>query len=422
MDTEITGSWAGYVHVLGTVVHGILHEWCAERMTGLSCTDRLADLCHFMSKLRMILLIVLGLLFALGVSVFLYFAISPRIGSDPKGARSERIRASPNQVGGKFRNVQPTNMDMPAGSLLSVMWEFIKGGEGREPKDTIPTVPFDVERWDAVPDSAMAVAWFGHSSLLLKMGGVTFLTDPVFGERASTFSFAGPKRFAYDTHMTAARLPKVDVVLLSHDHYDHLDHGTVLELRTVVERWVMPLGVGAHLEAWGVPAGRITEHDWWDQVTVDGVELTLTPTRHFSGRGLTNRFSTLWGAWVLKAGGKALYFGADSGPDTMFAEVGRLHGPFDLVLLECGAYNDNWADIHMRPEETVAAARDLGAKVLMPIHWAKFSLAMHPWKEPVERLTVSARELGIPVLTPRIGRIVNGPDMGMSERWWDELE
>jgi L-ascorbate metabolism protein UlaG (beta-lactamase superfamily) len=370
----------------------------------------------------MFLLLSLALILVLITLLLLYFRFAEHFGSDPTGARLARIESSPNYRDGKFQNMMVTNMDMPIGSLLSVMWEFIKGGDGREPKDTIPTVPFDLERWDAVPGSAMALAWFGHSSLLLKMGGVTFLTDPVFGERASAFSFAGPKRFVYDSYMTVDQLPKVDVVLLSHDHYDHLDHATILELIPHVDRWVMPLGVGAHLEHWGVPAAQISEHDWWEQLVVDGVELVLTPTRHFSGRGPTNRFSTLWGAWVMKAGGKALYFGADSGPNATFAEVGRRYGPFDLVLLECGAYNENWAEIHMRPEETVAAARDLGAKVLMPIHWAKFSLAMHPWKEPVERVTVSAHEQGVPLLTPRIGRIVNGPDLAQSERWWEEID
>ena len=153
-----------------------------------------------------------------------------------------------------------------------------------------------------------------------------------------------------------------------------------------------------------------------------GVDLSLTPSRHFSGRGLTNRFSTLWGSWVLEGAGKRLYFGADSGPSTTFAEIGQRYGAFDLVLLECGAYNEKWADIYMRPEETAQAAKDLAAKVLMSIHWAKFNLAMHAWKEPVERVSVKALELGIPLLTPRIGRIVNGPNMAVSERWWEAVE
>ncbi|MFZ1693659.1 MAG: MBL fold metallo-hydrolase [Flavobacteriales bacterium] len=363
--------------------------------------------------------ILLGLLAALGLTLVLYFSFAPRIGTNPEGARLERIKASPNQVDGKFQNVVETNMDMPFGTMLGVLWEFVKGGSGREPKDTIPVVDFDAAAWAAVPDSAIAVCWFGHSSLLMKVDGVTFLTDPVFGERASTFSFAGPKRFNYMQHMRVDLLPQVDVVLLSHDHYDHLDHEAILQLKD--KRFIAPLGVGAHLEFWGVPAESITEKDWWESVELGSVKLTLAPSRHFSGRGTTNRFSTLWGSWVLEGRTKRVYFGADSGYSPSFKEVGERFGPFDLALLECGAYNERWSNIHMMPEETAQAAADVKAKVLMPIHWGKFSLAMHAWKEPIERVSAKAAQLGIPLLTPRIGRIVNGPDMKLSERWWDEL-
>ncbi len=370
----------------------------------------------------MFLWILLGTAVVLGTALLLYFGFAPIVGSDPTGERLARIQASPNHRDGRFHNVVETNMDMPIGSMVEVLWEFMKGAEGREPKDTIPTISFDREGWDALPDTAFATAWFGHSSILIKVDGVTFLCDPVFGERASTFSFMGPKRFNYLQHMTVDMLPKVDVVLLSHDHYDHLDYVTVLELKGKVQRWVMPLGTGAHMEHWGVPAEQITEHDWWESVKVEGVRLTLAPARHFTGRGMTNRFSTLWGSWVIEGRTKKIYFGADSGYSPTFKEVGERFGPFDLALLECGAYNERWAEIHMMPEETAQAALDVKANVLMPLHWGKFSLAMHPWKEPVERLALKAKELNVQLLTPRIGRIVNGPDMALSERWWDEVE
>lgn len=371
-------------------------------------------------RVRMTLSVLLLVVLGLGLALVLYFAFAPMVGSNPKGERLARIQASPNYRDGKFQNVVETDMDMTIGTMAKVMWEFATGAEGREPKDTLPTVPFDRAAWEAVPDTSIATAWFGHSSLLIKVDGLTFLCDPVFGERASTFSFMGPKRFSYQQHMSVDLLPKVDVVLLSHDHYDHLDHGTILRLKD--KRFIVPLGVGAHLEHWGVPAANITEKDWWEAVDLGPVKLTLTPSRHFSGRGMTNRFSTLWGAWAIEGRSKKVYFGADSGYSPTFKEVGERFGPFDLVLLECGAYNERWSNIHMMPEETAQAAVDLKAKVLMPIHWGKFSLAMHPWKEPIERVSVKAAELGIPLLTPRIGRIVNGPDVGLSERWWDEVE
>ena len=363
--------------------------------------------------------IVLGSMAALGLALVLYFNFAPRIGADPKGARAERIKRSANQVDGRFRNVAKTSMDMPFSTMAGVLWEFLKGGEGREPKGAIPALEFDAEAWSAVPDSAIAVCWFGHSTLLIKVNGVTFLTDPVFGERASTFSFAGPKRFNCTHHMRVDLLPQVDVVLLSHDHYDHLDHETIVEMRE--KRFIAPLGVGAHLERWGVPVDAITEKDWWERVELGAVTLTLVPSRHFSGRGLTNRFSTLWGSWVIEGRTKRVYFGADSGYSPTFKEVGERFGTIDLALLECGAYNERWSEIHMMPEETAQAAADVKAKVLMPIHWGKFSLAMHPWKEPIERVSAKAAALSIPLLTPRIGRIVNGPDLGLSERWWDEV-
>lgn len=375
-----------------------------------------------MRILRMFLWSLLALVTLLVIAVALYFRFSPRIGSNPEGARLARIQSSPNYREGKFQNVVETDMSIPFKGLLKVLGNMITGGNGQEPTDTIPTVPFDPVAWAHVPDTAIAVSWFGHSSLLLKVDGMTFLTDPVFGERASSFSFLGPKRFNYDRHMSVDQLPHVDVVLLSHDHYDHLDHETILLLKDKVHRWIMPLGVGAHLEYWGVPASEISEHDWWESVQVGPVKLTLAPSRHFTGRSLTNRFSTLWGAWALEGRTKRMFFGADSGFSPSYKEIGDKLGPFDLALLECGAYNENWANIHMMPEETAQAAVEVKARVLMPIHWAKFNLALHPWKEPVERVSVKAKELGLTLLTPRIGRIVNGPDMSLSERWWDEVK
>lgn len=352
--------------------------------------------------------IVAGPIACLALWLLLYFAFAPRIGSNPGGERLTRIRLSPNYRDGRFQNVMETNMDMPMRVMRKVMWEMMKGGDGREPKGVIPTVPFDKQAWEAVPDTSMAMAWFGHSTVLIKIDGITFLTDPVFGERASTFSFAGPRRFNYAQHMSVDLLPHVDVVLLSHDHYDHLDHETIRRLKD--KRFIAPLGVGSHLERWGVPMSAISEFDWWESVAVGNAKLTLAPSRHFSGRNLNNRFSTLWGSWIIAGSTKRIYFGADSGYSSSFAEIGERFGPFDLAMLECGAYNEHWANIHMMPEETAQAAMDLRAKVLMPIHWGKFSLALHPWKEPMERVSRKAVELGMPMLTPRIGAITTDLD------------
>lgn len=370
----------------------------------------------------MILWVLLGIVVVALVAGFLFLRYAETMGAAPTGERLARMQASPYWKDGVFQNPVPTEMDMPIGTMVSATWSMLKGAPGREPVDSLPMERFDAVAWGAVPDTAMATAWFGHSSLLIKIGGRTFLTDPVFSARASSFTWAGPERFKGTEAMSVADLPAVDVVLLSHDHYDHLDHLTIKELvrERPQLRYVAPLGVGAHLERWGVPADAITEVDRWGTAEVGDVQLTLTPTRHFSGRGFA-RNGTLWGGWALKSATRHLLFGADSGYSPAYAEVGERLGPFDLVLLECGAYNTDWAQIHMMPEETAQAAKDLRARVLQPIHWGKFSLALHPWKEPMERLLPAAEKLELPLLTPRLGAIVQDADSSANTRWWEGL-
>lgn len=380
-----------------------------------------------------VLSIILGSCAVLLVSLVLYFRLAPRIGGDPAGERLARIQALPNFRKGALHNLEPTDMNMPFNTMLKVMWTMLRGWDGREPEQAIPIEPFDRDAWERIPDHELGIAWFGHSCVLLKIDGLTFLTDPVFGERASTFTFAGPKRFAYTEHMRVSKLPPVDVVLLSHDHYDHLCYETIHDLVVLRMsgaahdrpkrklRFITALGVGAHLEKWGVDPARITELAWWEEAQVGPVKITFTPTRHFTGRGLTNRFSTLWGAFALQGTHKRIYFGADSGYTATFKEVGERFGPFDLALLECGACSEHWPRIHMFPEETAQAALDLQARVLMPIHWGKFALGLHPWKESIERIMRVPEGSRPPLLTPRIGRIVTGIDTARSERWWEPL-
>ncbi|MBK9274276.1 MAG: MBL fold metallo-hydrolase [Flavobacteriales bacterium] len=359
---------------------------------------------------------------AVVLAVLLYFRTADRIGGDPAGERLERIRSLPNYREGKLHNLEPTDMNMPFTVMLKVMWTMLKGADGREPMAALPTVAFDRGAWDKVPADEVAVCWLGHSCVLIKLNGITFLTDPVFGERASTFTFAGPKRFPYTERVTVDQLPPIDVLLLSHDHYDHLCHETITQLvaKDKVGRTITALGVGAHLERWGVKAASITELAWWEEVVVGPVKLTFAPTRHFTGRGLTNRFSTLWGSFVLE-GSKRIYFGADSGYSKTFKELGDRFGRFDLAMLECGAYSEYWPQIHMFPEQTAQAARDMNADVLMPIHWAQFALGLHPWKESIQRITGTAGEMRLPLFTPRIGRIVSTLGPVSSERWWEEV-
>lgn len=362
-----------------------------------------------------------------------YFRTASRIGGNPSGELLKRIQGLPNYRDGKLHNLEHTDMNMPFTTMLKVMWTMLNGGKEREPEQPIPVVPFDRAAWEALPVNKVAVCWLGHSTVLIKIDGVTFLTDPVFGERASTFTFAGPRRFMYTEHMEVARLPWVDFVLLSHDHYDHLCYETIRDLTVlrmsgaaqhrpaVPLTFIAALGVGAHLEKWGVPFDRITEVEWNQQVEANGVMITFLPSRHFTGRSMTNRFSTLWGSFVLEGKSKRVYFGADSGYTSTFKELGERFGRFDLALLECGAYSAYWPQIHMFPEETAQAARDLHADVLMPIHWGKFALGLHPWKESIERVSKKAEEMELPLLTPRIGRIVTMLDPSSSEPWWQQV-
>ncbi|MBK9760865.1 MAG: MBL fold metallo-hydrolase [Flavobacteriales bacterium] len=380
-----------------------------------------------------VLWVLLAVILALTGWMLLYFRFAPRIGGNPAGERLKRIRALRNYHDGQLHNLVPTDMNMPMSTMLKVMWTMLRGADGREPEQLIPVVQFDRAAWEQVPDNEAAICWFGHSCVLIKLDGVTFLTDPVFGERASTFTFAGPKRFAYTEHMRVELLPHLDVVLLSHDHYDHLCYETMKEL--VIQRaqqglrFITALGVGAHLEKWGVPSSSITELEWWQQLDVGAspgqgaaVKLTFAPARHFTGRGMTNRFSTLWGSFVLQGRNKRIYFGADSGYSPTFKEIGERFGPFDLALLECGAYSEYWPEIHMFPEETAQAALDVRATVLMPIHWGKFALGLHPWKESIERISRIASERRISLLTPRIGQIITSFDPAQSEQWWAQLK
>jgi len=310
---------------------------------------------------------------------------------------------------------------MSARQMVESTWKVITGIPGAEPDQPIRTVPFDQARFAGTgsPDE-VAVGWFGHSSLLIRIEGQTLLTDPVFGERASVVSFLGPKRFPYDRYMDVAGLPPVDAVLLSHDHYDHLDYGTVQQLRGKVKRFIVPLGVGAHLEQWGIDPAAITELDWHESTKLGQLTLVCAPARHFSGRGF-RRNGTLWCSWVLLGTQKRVYHGADSGYSPSFRAIGAQYGPFDLALLECGAYNEAWASIHMMPEETAQAARDLNTRLLMPIHWAKFNLALHTWRDPIRRLLPKAAELGVPLATPRIGEVLVLGQPVPTTLWWEEV-
>ena len=363
------------------------------------------------------------------------------MGKAPAGARLERMRRSPNYKGDRFENLVPTEVTLKGTSFFKMLKEY-----RNRPPDTAPPVRVPSVRTDlrTLPDEGVWVVWFGHSSYLLKVEGVTILVDPVFSGNASPVSLFA-KAFPGTEVYGVEEMPEIDVLLLTHDHYDHLDYRTVKRLAPGV-RWVCTsLGVGAHLEYWGVAAEKIVELDWWESWSFAGDEggdgaagaLTLmaAPARHFSGRGF-KRGGTLWSSFVLKGRGHSLYLGGDSGYEQHFREIGERYGPFELAILECGQYGKNWPFIHMMPEQTVQAALDLWAAALMPVHWGKFTLALHPWDEPVRRVTAAFAEVsageasaggvlageagkGLRLATPLIGEPVKVGGPYPVARWWD---
>jgi len=268
-------------------------------------------------------------------------------------------------------------------------------------------------------DSTTYITWYGHSALLLEMEGKRILLDPMFGAYSSPVSFFG-KRFAYQSPIDINAFTNIDAVILSHDHYDHLDYVSILKLKDHVKHFYVPLGVGSHLQYWGVNAANITELDWWGTTEAGDFSFTAAPARHFSGRGIRDRNKTLWASWIIKGKYNKIYFSGDGGYGAHFKEIGERYGPFDFTLMECGQYNEKWANIHMMPEQTLQANIDLRGKAMMPVHWGAFALAVHPWREPAERLLKAAALHEVRVAYPFIGQRFSINEPLPAIKWWEE--
>jgi L-ascorbate metabolism protein UlaG (beta-lactamase superfamily) len=325
-----------------------------------------------------------------------------------------------NHFDGKHYYNQPA--EQPMESVWKIWWYFLT--ESRV--DTVPEHPLPVQHlawssWQALSDDQVHVVRLGHSSLLLKLHGQQWLVDPVFSERASPVSFAGPERF-HPVPIDVESMPMMDGLLLSHDHYDHLDADTIQRIHPKIKRFITTLGVGQRLQGFGVPAEKITELDWQHSVQIAGIYITAEPAQHFSGRGLFDRNSTLWASWVIESIAQnkhtKIYFSSDSGYFEGFKRIGERHGPFDLALMEAGAWDKMWAGIHMTPEQSVQAHIDVQAKVMMPIHNSTFELAFHPWYEPLEQVFAISQQKEIALSTPMMGEVYTLGTTPTVNTWW----
>ncbi|WP_094605538.1 hypothetical protein SPSIL_013130 [Sporomusa silvacetica DSM 10669] len=354
----------------------------------------------------------------IGISLLGFFLLKchPVFGGKSSEEKIRIYSQSPNFRQNKFINQIPTPMDMDVKTLFTTLRDFIKGNPQGKPDRSIPWEKMDTSLHSK---EQTRITWFGHSAVLLEMEGKRILLDPMFAKTPSPFPLFGGKRYSETLPMEIEDLPLIDIVILSHDHYDHLDYDSITKLKGKVSLFYVPLGVGNHLERWGIEKEKIKELDWWNESEFDGLRLVSTPARHFSGRGLFDRNTTLWCSWVIVGKQSKVYFSGDSGYGPHFKEIGEKYGPFDLTLMECGQYNERWSTIHMMPEETAQAHLEVKGNILIPIHWAAFSLALHDWTEPIERITKRAKELNIPVSTPKIGEsVVVGATEYPKSIWW----
>jgi L-ascorbate metabolism protein UlaG (beta-lactamase superfamily) len=345
------------------------------------------------------------------------------LGKRSQGARLERISASPRWSGDRFQNLHPV---MPGlrdpNTAMPTISEFLCGGERRVPQGPLPSMsPLDA--WKKPSASGLRATWLGHSTVLIEIEGLRILTDPVWGPRASPSRFAGPKRFQ-PVPVPLRAMPPLDLVIISHDHYDHLDYPTIRELAKRKVPFVTSLGVGAHLEAWGVQPERIVELDWWESYRLPNSEVTVTaaPSQHFSGRGLHDRNASLWSSLVVRSKRHTVFFSGDTGLTTEYQTIRERLGPFDLVMLEVGAFHPAWGDIHLGPENALKALALLGGGPFLPVHWGTFSLAMHAWDEPAETLLRSGPRAGAQLLMPRLGEPVEPSHDKRVEPWWRAVD
>lgn len=361
-------------------------------------------------------LAILAIVLVVGI---LFVNLSPEFGREPTEEQVVGYEKLDYYSDGTFQNLLSTSMDIDFNSILELIGEQIEGVENSEPDFDVPQLKVDSLNLEH-SKTLNKVIWFGHSAVLMHLNGKTILFDPMLGDVPAPHPLLGPSRYYNELPIEIEKLPSIDYVFISHDHYDHLDMGSIQKLEAKTKNFYVPLGVGEHLKEWGVDTQKIHEMAWWDEAETEDMFIAFAPSRHFSGRGFS-RNTTLWGSWIVKADGASIYFSGDGGYGPHFKEIGKQYGPFDFAMLECGQYNEKWAQIHMAPEETAQAGVDIRAESIMPIHWGAFTLALHSWTDPVERVTKKAHALNLPVTTPKIGEFLYLDQVKYPmDNWWIE--
>tara|TARA_B110000977_G_scaffold97700_1_gene128631 strand:- start:2506 stop:3654 length:1149 start_codon:yes stop_codon:yes gene_type:complete len=373
----------------------------------------------YKKKIIRVLYIVLSLITLLIIIGVLFINLSPQFGGVASKQQQELFSKSKHYKNGKFLNNGGVKMEMSFKDSFKAMWILFKSNSNAEPNKNIA-----VQKIDSITianyNSKTRFIWFGHSTFLLQIKGKNLLIDPMFGNVPAPNPLLGNKRFSNKLPIEIEKLPSIDAVLITHDHYDHLDYESIQKLKDKVNIFYTPLGIGIHLLKWGVEKERIIELDWWQEIKFDELTIRCTPAQHFSGRGISDREKTLWCSWIIQSDDENLFFSGDSGYASHFKEIGDQYGPFDFAFMECGQYNNLWPLVHMLPEETAQAGLDIKAKRIMPIHWGAFKLASHSWTDPVERISKKAKELNVDLVIPKIGEII---EIGLNDSeeiypWW----
>ena len=373
----------------------------------------------YKKKIIRVSYIVLSLITLLIIIGVLFINLSPQFGGLASKQQQELFSKSKHYKDGKFLNNGGVKIEMSLKDSFKAMWILFKSNSKAEPNKNIA-----VQKVDSISianyNSKTRFIWFGHSTFLLQTKGKNLLIDPMFGDVPAPNPLLGNKRFSNELPIEIEKLPSIDAVLITHDHYDHLDYESIQKLKDKVKLFFTPLGIGIHLLKWGVEKERIIELDWWQEIKFDDLTIRCTPAQHFSGRGISDREKTLWCSWIIQSDDENLFFSGDSGYASHFKEIGEKYGPFDFAFMECGQYNNLWPLVHMLPEETAQAGLDIKAKKMMPIHWGAFKLASHSWTEPVERISKKAKELNVDLVIPKIGEII---EIGLNDSeeiypWW----